>query len=149
MGVLEYDDEYFMRQALQEAYLAEQEGEVPVGGVIVCDNRVIARAHNLVVRLNDPTAHCEMQLITCASEYLGSRYLSDCTLYVTLEPCVMCAGGGFWSQIGRVVYGAEDCKRGASRVGKSLYHPKTKVEGGVLEKECSEILKNFFDQKRI
>ncbi len=148
MGILEYGDEYFMRQALQEAQQAAKEGEVPVGGVIVCGERVIARAHNLVCRLNDPTAHCEMQLITCATEYLGSRYLLDCTLYVTLEPCVMCAGALFWSQIGKVVYGAEDLKRGASTAGKSLYHPKTQIIKGVLEEECSELLKDFFAERR-
>lgn len=149
MGVLEYDDEYFMRIALEEALMARDEGEVPVGGVIVSGNDVIARGHNLVIRLNDPTAHVEMQLITCASDYIGSRYLADCTLYVTLEPCVMCAGALFWSQIGRVVYGAADPKRGASSIGQRIYHPKTKIVGGVMEKECAEILKDFFNEKRL
>lgn len=149
MGVLEYDDEYFMRIALAEAEAALNEGEVPVGGVIVCSDKIIAKGHNMVMRLNDPTAHTEMQLITCAADYLGSRYLSDCTLYVTLEPCVMCAGALFWSQIGRVVFGASDPKRGASHVGTSLYHRQTKVSGGVLEEECSRILKDFFTDKRI
>lgn len=110
MSVLEYGDEYFMRLALQQAEYAAQSGEVPVGGVIVCNNEVIARGHNMVKRLNDPTAHTEMQLITCATDFLGSRYLTDCTLFVTLEPCVMCAGALFWSQIGRVVFGAWDEK---------------------------------------
>lgn len=149
MEVLEYDDEYFMRIALEEALMARDEGEVPVGGVIVSENDVIARGHNLVIRLNDPTAHVEMQLITCASDYIGSRYLADCTLYVTLEPCVMCAGALFWSQIGRVVYGAADPKRGASSIGQRIYHPKTKIVGGVMEKECAEILKDFFNEKRL
>ncbi len=149
MGVLGYDDEYFMRIALEEALMARDDGEVPVGGVIVSGNDVIARGHNLVIRLNDPTAHVEMQLITCASDYIGSRYLADCTLYVTLEPCVMCAGALFWSQIGRVVYGAADPKRGASSIGQRIYHPKTKIVGGVMEKECAEILKDFFNEKRL
>ncbi len=148
MGVLEYDDEYFMRIALEEARLAFDEGEVPVGGVIVCGDKVIARGHNLVMRLNDPTAHVEMQLITCATDYIGSRYLSDCTLYVTLEPCVMCAGALFWSQIGRVVFGADDPKRGAARMNQRIYHPKTVVDGGVMVDECADILKGFFNEKR-
>ena len=148
MGVLEYDDEYFMRIALEEARYAFDEGEVPVGGVIVCGDKVIARGHNLVMRLNDPTAHVEMQLITCATDYLGSRYLQDCTLYVTLEPCVMCAGALFWSQIGRVVFGADDPKRGATRINQRLYHPKTVVDGGVMRDECADILKGFFNEKR-
>lgn len=148
MGVLEYDDEYFMRMALEEARLAFDEGEVPVGGVIVCGDKVIARGHNLVMRLNDPTAHVEMQLITCATDYIGSRYLSDCTLYVTLEPCVMCAGALFWSQIGRVVFGADDPKRGAARINQRIYHPKTVVDGGVMVDECADILKGFFNEKR-
>ena len=148
MGVLKYDDEYFMRIALEEARLAFDEGEVPVGGVVVCGDKVIARGHNLVMRLNDPTAHVEMQLITCATDYLGSRYLQDCTLYVTLEPCVMCAGALFWSQIGRVVFGADDPKRGATRINQRLYHPKTVVDGGVMRDECAEVLKSFFNEKR-
>ena len=148
MGVLEYDDEYFMRIALEEARFAFDEGEVPVGGVIVCGDKVIARGHNLVMRLNDPTAHVEMQLITCATDYLGSRYLQDCTLYVTLEPCVMCAGALFWSQIGRVVFGADDPKRGAARMNQRIYHPKTVVDGGVMRDECADVLKSFFNEKR-
>lgn len=148
MGVLEYDDEYFMRIALEEARLAFDEGEVPVGGVIVCGDKVIARGHNLVMRLNDPTAHVEMQLITCATDYIGSRYLQDCTLYVTLEPCVMCAGALFWSQIGRVVFGADDPKRGATRINQRIYHPKTVVDGSVMRDECAEVLKSFFNEKR-
>ena len=149
MGILEYDDEYFMRIALTEAEAALSEGEVPVGGVIVCSDKIIAKGHNMVMRLNDPTAHTEMQLITCATDYFGSRYLQDCTLYVTLEPCVMCAGALYWSQIGRVVFGAADPKRGASHVGSLLYHPQTKITGGVLEDECSKILKDFFAGRRI
>ena len=148
MGVLKYDDEYFMRIALEEARYAFDEGEVPVGGVIVCGDKVIARGHNLVMRLNDPTAHVEMQLITCATDYIGSRYLQDCTLYVTLEPCVMCAGAMYWSQIGRVVFGADDPKRGAARMNQRIYHPKTVVDGGVMRDECAEVLKSFFNEKR-
>ena len=148
MGVLKYDDEYFMRIALEEARYAFDEGEVPVGGVIVCGDKVIARGHNLVMRLNDPTAHVEMQLITCATDYIGSRYLQDCTLYVTLEPCVMCAGAMYWSQIGRVVFGADDPKRGATRINQRIYHPKTVVDGGVMRDECAEVLKSFFNEKR-
>ncbi|HIW87210.1 MAG TPA: nucleoside deaminase [Candidatus Onthomorpha intestinigallinarum] len=148
MEVLDYDDEYFMSMALEEARFAGLEGEIPVGAVVVCGNRIIARTHNLTQRLNDPTAHAEMQAITCATEFLGGKYLTDCTMYVTLEPCVMCAGALFWSQIGKVVYGAKDEKRGASLVGRNLYHPKTQIVSGVKEKECSEIIKAFFKERR-
>lgn len=148
MGVLDYDDEYFMSRALEEAHSAGLEGEIPIGAVVVCGNRIIARAHNLTQRLNDPTAHAEMQAITCATEFLGGKYLTDCTIYVTLEPCVMCAGALFWSQIGRVVYGAKDDKRGASLAGRNLYHPKTQIVSGIKEKECSEIIKAFFKERR-
>ncbi len=148
MEVLDYDDEYFMSMALEEARSAGLEGEIPVGAVVVCGNRIIARTHNLTQRLNDPTAHAEMQAITCATEFLGGKYLTDCTMYVTLEPCVMCAGALFWSQIGKVVYGAKDEKRGASLVGRNLYHPKTQIVSGVKEKECSEIIKAFFKERR-
>lgn len=148
MEVLDYDDEYFMSMALEEARSAGLEGEIPVGAVVVCGNRIIARTHNLTQRLNDPTAHAEMQAITCATEFLGGKYLTDCTIYVTLEPCVMCAGALFWSQIGKVVYGAKDEKRGASLVGRNLYHPKTQIVSGVKEKECSEIIKAFFKERR-
>ncbi len=148
MEVLDYDDEYFMSMALEEARSAGLEGEIPVGAVVVCGNRIIARTHNLTQRLNDPTAHAEMQAITCATEFLGGKYLTDCTMYVTLEPCVMCAGALFWSQIGKVVYGAKDEKRGASLVDRNLYHPKTQIVSGVKEKECSEIIKAFFKERR-
>lgn len=148
MEVLDYDDEYFMSMALEEARSAGLEGEIPVGAVVVCGNRIIARTHNLTQRLNDPTAHAEMQAITCATEFLGGKYLTDCTMYVTLEPCVMCAGALFWSQIGKVVYGAKDEKRGASLVGRNLYHPKTQIVSGIKEKECSEIIKAFFKERR-
>ena len=143
-----YNDEYFMRQAYLEAEKAFSEGEVPVGAVIVANNQVIARAHNLTEKLRDVTAHAETQAITAASEYLGGKYLSGCTLYVTLEPCVMCAGALYWSQIDKIVFGARDDKRGAGRYSSSLYHPKTLLVNGVMEKECKELLQLFFSTKR-
>ena len=142
-----YDDTYFMKKALVEAELAFDQGEVPVGAVIVIDQKIIARAHNLTELLNDVTAHAEMQAITAASNYLGGKYLHNCTLYVTLEPCQMCAGALYWSQISRIVYGAEDKERGCRAMGTKL-HPKTKLEGGVLAKESSDLLKRFFVEKR-
>ena len=142
-----YYDTYFMKKALVEAELAFEQGEVPVGAVIVIDQKIIARAHNLTERLNDVTAHAEMQAITSASNYLGGKFLHNCTLYVTLEPCQMCAGALYWSQISRVVYGAEDKERGCRAMGTKL-HPKTKLEGGVLAKEASDLLKRFFVEKR-
>ncbi len=142
-----FDDEYFMRRALQEAEQACDAGEIPVGAVIVIDNQIIARAHNLTERLTDVTAHAEMQAITMASSYLGGKYLKNCTLYVTLEPCAMCAGALYWSQIARVVYGASDLQRGFTAMGGRL-HPKTEIKGGVLEMECAELLKIFFQEKR-
>ncbi len=142
-----FDDEYFMRRALQEAEQACDAGEIPVGAVIVIDNQIIARAHNLTERLTDVTAHAEMQAITMASSYLGGKYLKNCTLYVTLEPCAMCAGALYWSQIARVVYGASDLQRGFTAMGGRL-HPKTEIKGGVLETECAELLKIFFQGKR-
>lgn len=143
-----YSDEYFMHQAYKEALLAMDEGEVPVGAVVVSQNRIIARAHNETEKLNDTTAHAEMIAITSAASYLGAKYLQNCTLYVTLEPCVMCAGAVYWSQIGRVVYGAEDPKRGFMRYGKELLHPKAKLEFGVLGQPCADLLKSFFEKKR-
>lgn len=142
-----YYDTYFMKKALVEAELAFEQGEVPVGAVIVIDQKIIARAHNLTELLNDVTAHAEMQAITSASNYLGGKFLHNCTLYVTLEPCQMCAGALYWSQISRVVYGAEDKERGCRAMGTKL-HPKTKLEGGVLAKEASDLLKRFFVEKR-
>lgn len=136
-----------MKQALIEAQKAEEKGEVPVGAVIVANEQVIARGHNLTETLNDVTAHAEMQAITSAAEFLGGKYLKGCTLYVTLEPCVMCGGALYWSQLDKVVFGASDEKRGASQKG-NLYHPKTKIENGVLEKECAEIIQSFFSRKR-
>ena len=142
-----YDDTYFMKKALQEAEEAFEKGEVPVGAVIVIKDRIIARGHNLTEQLNDVTAHAEMQAITAAANFLGGKYLKDCTLYVTLEPCQMCAGALYWSQISKIVYGAKDTERGFGVMGTTL-HPKTKVIGGVLENEASSLLKRFFEQKR-
>jgi tRNA(adenine34) deaminase len=143
------DDNFYMKQALQEAKCAFQEDEIPVGAVIVCGDRIIARAHNLTERLSDVTAHAEMQAITAASEYLGGKYLNDCTLYVTVEPCIMCAGALGWSQIGKVVYGAGDEKRGFQRFAPQALHPKTQLVSGVMEEECATLMKEFFQRKRV
>jgi len=142
-----FDDNYFMKKALQEAELAFEKGEVPVGAVIVVDNRIIGRAHNLTEQLHDVTAHAEMQAITSAANFIGGKYLKGCTLYVTLEPCQMCAGALYWSQISKIVYGASDLERGYSAMGTTL-HPKTEVVSGVMEKEAAELLKRFFIQRR-
>jgi tRNA(adenine34) deaminase len=142
-------DSYFMKQAFAEAEKAYEAGEIPVGAVIVCEGRIIARAHNQTEQLTDVTAHAEILAITAAAGHLGSKYLPDCTLYVTLEPCVMCAGALAWAQMGRVVYGASDEKRGfMAAAGKSLLHPKTRLEMGVMEHECSVLMTSFFKQKR-
>ncbi|MEZ5042183.1 MAG: nucleoside deaminase [Saprospiraceae bacterium] len=143
-----YSDEHFMRQALLEAEKAMELGEVPVGAVIVCDNQIIARSHNQTEQLNDVTAHAEIIALSAAVNHLGSKYLTDCTLYVTLEPCVMCAGALQWAQLPRLVYGAEDEKRGFMRFGKALLHPKTKVEYGILQEEARYLLQTFFKNKR-
>lgn len=143
-----FSHEYFMKQALQEAHMALQEGEIPVGAIIVCNNKIIARCHNLTERLNDVTAHAEMQAITSAANFLGGKYLIDCTLYVTLEPCNMCAGALAWSQITQIVYGASDPKRGYSRISPSVLHPRTQVTSGILQQECSDIMLQFFKEKR-
>ena len=142
------EDEIYMRQALAEARAAAAEGEIPIGAVIVCKGRVIARAHNLTERLHDVTAHAEMQAITAASEYLGGKYLTDCTLYVTVEPCPMCAGALGWSQISRVVYGAGDEKRGFLTYSPRTLHPRTTLQGGVLEEECKALMQEFFRSRR-
>lgn len=146
------DDERYMRQALDQAHRAEEMGEVPVGAVIVAGGRTIARAHNLCERLNDFTAHAEMQAFTSASEFLGGKFLDQCTLYVTLEPCPMCAGAAFWTRIGRVVYGAKDEKRGgldfSGKRDEGLLHPRTELVGGVLGSECAELLTTFFSKRR-
>ncbi|HZH69612.1 MAG TPA: nucleoside deaminase [Flavobacteriaceae bacterium] len=142
-----FDETYFMKRALQEAEEAYRKGEIPIGAVVVIDHKIIARAHNLTETLNDVTAHAEMQAITAASNYLGGKYLKGCTLYVTIEPCQMCAGALFWSQIDRIVYGARDEQRGCITMETKL-HPKTNMEGGILAEEASELLKRFFIEKR-
>ena len=142
-----FDDSYFMKKALQEAELAFEKGEIPVGAVIVIDDKVIARGHNLTETLNDVTAHAEMQAITSAANFLGGKYLINCTLYVTLEPCQMCAGALYWSQISKIVYGARDEERGCINM-KTKLHPKTQMKGGVLAEEASQLLKRFFIEKR-
>jgi tRNA(adenine34) deaminase len=147
--LLKHDDEHWMRQALREAERAFAADEVPIGAVVVCQDKLIARAHNLTERLNDVTAHAEMQAITAAAEHIGGKYLHDCTLYVTLEPCVMCAGAMNWAHVGRIVFSAFDEKGGYRRIGSSLLlHPKTKVTGGILEAECADLMKAFFRKKR-
>jgi tRNA(adenine34) deaminase len=142
------DDEHFMRQALKEAEQAFKLDEVPIGAVVVGQGRIIARAHNLTERLNDVTAHAEMQAITAAAEAVGGKYLKECTLYVTVEPCPMCAGASQWAQLGRIVFGAFDEKSGYRRIGGALLHPKTQVTGGVLEAACADLMKAFFRRKR-
>lgn len=142
------DDSFYMRHALEEAKKAAAKGEVPVGAVIVCRDYIIARSHNLTETLNDVTAHAEMQAITAAANYLGGKYLNDCTLYVTVEPCVMCAGAIAWSQIRRLVFGASDEKRGYQRYAPDALHPKTVVLQGIMQDECSLLMKEFFKKKR-
>lgn len=141
-------DERYMRKALEEARLAFEADEIPVGAVVVCGDQIIARGHNLTEMLHDVTAHAEMQAITAAAEHLGGKYLDVCTLYVTVEPCIMCAGAIGWSQLGRLVYGASDPKRGYSFFAPQALHPKTKVVSGVLEEECAALMKEFFQRKR-
>ncbi|MET3731382.1 nucleoside deaminase [Moheibacter stercoris] len=142
-----FSDEYFMRKALDEAHAAFERDEIPVGAIVVSNNKIIAKGHNLTETLTDVTAHAEMQSITAAANYLGGKYLIDCTLYVTLEPCVMCAGALYWSQISKIVVGARDEKRGFLQAGVKL-HPKTEITWGIMENECSELIKVFFRQKR-
>ena len=143
-----FTDEYYMKMALQEAEAALEKDEVPIGCIIVSNNRIIARAHNLTETLNDVTAHAEMQAFTSASQTLGGKYLKECTLYVTVEPCVMCAGASYWTQIGKLVYGAPEPKRGFLSKSNHLLHPRTILKGGVLAEECSELMKRFFLNKR-
>jgi tRNA(adenine34) deaminase len=143
-----FSDEYFMKKAFAEAVQAFDEGEIPVGAVVVANNKIIARAHNLTETLNDVTAHAEMQAITAAANLLGGKYLNGCTVYVTLEPCAMCAGALGWAQTGRIVYGASDPKRGFRKFAPNALHPKTEIVGGVLETECGELLQEFFRKKR-
>ena len=142
------NDEQYMQEALREARAAYAEREVPIGGVVVCGGRIIARAHNLTERLTDPTAHAEMQLIGMAADYLGGKYLNDCTLYVTVEPCPMCAAALAWAQLGRLVYGAPDPKRGYTLFTPSLLHPRTQVTPGILSPACSQLMTDFFKNQR-
>lgn len=146
--MLLFSDEHFMRQALQEAQQALEKDEIPVGAVVVCNNRIISRAHNFTERLNDVTAHAEMQAFTAAADSLGGKYLNECTLYVTLEPCVMCAGAAFWTQLGKLVYGASDPNRGFKKIPMNILHPRTTIISGILEEESSRLLKDFFKNKR-
>ncbi len=148
MSDIFFTDEYFMKEALKEANKALYVNEVPIGAVIVSNNKIIARGHNLSETLNDSTAHAEMQAFTAATEFLGAKYLNDCVLYVTLEPCTMCAGAAYWSQIGKIVFGAPDEKRGYTNLKTNVLHPKTEVISGVLENECAVLIKDFFKAKR-
>ncbi|MEO9870301.1 nucleoside deaminase [Ekhidna sp.] len=148
MSLSVYSDEHFMRQALLEAQNAFDEGEIPIGAVVVCENKIIAKDHNRVERLNDATAHAEMLAITAAQNHLSSKYLNECTLFVTLEPCSMCAGGLFWTQVGRIVIGALDKERGFSRYNKDIIHPKTELKLGVSAPECEVLIKGFFKRIR-
>lgn len=143
-----FSDEYFMKEALKEAQKAFNQDEIPVGAVVVCSNKIIARAHNLTEKLTDVTAHAEMQAFTAASSYLGGKYLTDCTLYVTLEPCLMCAGASYWTQIGKIVFGAKDEKRGYTIFNTQVLHPSTEVVTGLFEAESKQLLQDFFAKKR-
>ena len=142
------DDNYFMQEAIKEAQKALEKDEVPVGCIIVCNNQIIAKAHNYTKTLNDVTAHAEMQAFTSATDFLGGKYLNECTLYVTLEPCVMCGGASYWAQIKKIVYGAKDLKRGYSNLSQNILHPKTKVVSGIMSEACSKLLTDFFEKKR-
>ena len=145
---MEKNDEHFMQEALKEARKAVELDEVPVGAVIVCEGKIIARAHNLSEKLTDSTAHAEMQAFTMASSFIGGKYLKECTLYVTIEPCPMCAGASFWTQLGKIVYGAKDEKRGYSTLSEKIIHPKTKIISGILSEECGKLMSDFFKKKR-
>ncbi len=148
MEINPFNENYFMKEALKEAQKALEKDEVPVGCIIVCDNEIIARAHNFTHRLNDVTAHAEMQAFTSAAAFLGGKYLNECTLYVTLEPCIMCAGASYWTQLKKIVYGAKDVKRGYSQLSENILHPKTDVISGIMNNECSKLLTDFFKRKR-
>lgn len=145
---MENEQTFFMRAAIAEAHKAQEKGEVPIGAVLAAGGRIIARGHNMVETLCDPTAHAEMQVITSAANSIGGKYLNDCTLYVTIEPCPMCASACYWAQVGKIVYGAADPKRGFSTLKKELIHPKTTIESGVLEEECARLMTEFFKNKR-
>ena len=140
MEINPFNDNYFMKEALKEAQKALEKDEVPVGCVIVCNNQIMARAHNFTERLNDVTAHAEMQAFTAAADFLGGKYLNECTLYVTLEPCVMCGGASYWTQLKKLVYGANDVKRGYSQLSENILHPKTEVISGIMAVECAKLL---------
>lgn len=142
-------DNFFMKEAFKEAQLALAEDEIPIGAVVVCNGQIIGRGHNLTERLNDVSAHAEMQALTAAANYMGGKYLPECTLYVTLEPCVMCAGASYWFQIGRIVFGAYDSKLGFGRINQKITHPKTQITGGIMENECGELVREFFRNKRL
>ena len=148
MALQPKSDEYYMKEALKEAKKALESDEVPVGAVIVCNNQIIARAHNFTERLNDVTAHAEMQAFTSAADYLGGKYLNECTLYVTLEPCLMCAGASYWAQLNKIVFGASDEKRGFQNKAGLVLHPKTECVKGVMAEECAQLLTDFFASKR-
>ena len=148
MEINPFDDTYFMNEAFKEAEKALVKDEVPVGAVIVCDNQIIARAHNYTETLNDVTAHAEMQAFTSASDFLGGKYLNECTLYVTLEPCIMCGGASYWAQIKKIVFGASDEKRGFSSLSENILHPKTEIVSGIEKEKCARLLNDFFETKR-
>jgi tRNA(adenine34) deaminase len=141
-------DDFFMNEAIKEARLALAEDEIPIGAIVVCKGRIIGRGHNLTERLNDVSAHAEMQALTAAANYMGGKYLPECTLYVTLEPCVMCAGASYWFQLSRIVFGAYDTRMGFGRINQQITHPKTLITGGIHENECAEIIRDFFRSKR-
>lgn len=141
-------DDFFMTEALREAKLALAEDEIPIGAIVVCKGQIIGRGHNLTERLNDVSAHAEMQALTAAANYIGGKYLPECTLYVTLEPCVMCGGAAYWFQLSRIVFGAYDAKRGFGRLNQKITHPKTTITGGIHENECAELVRGFFKGKR-
>ena len=148
MALIDFSDDYFMKQALQEAMKAMDAGEVPIGAVVVCDNQVIGRGYNLIETLTDSTAHAEMQAFTSAMEYLGGKYLDECILYVTLEPCTMCAGAAYWARLAKLVFGASDPRRGYREMAGNVLYPKTEVVKEVMKIECSKLLKEFFSVKR-
>jgi len=141
-------DDFFMNEALREARLAYAEDEIPIGAIVTCQGKIIGRGHNLTERLNDVSAHAEMQAMTAATNYLGGKYLKDCTLYVTMEPCVMCAGASYWFQVGKIVFGAYDTRLGFGRLNQKITHPKTIITGGIRENECAELVRDFFRNKR-
>jgi len=142
-------DDFFMAEALREARFALAEDEIPIGAIVVCQGKIIGRGHNLTERLTDVSAHAEMQALTAAANYIGGKYLKDCTLYVTMEPCVMCAGASYWFQVGKIVFGAYDARLGFGRLNQKITHPKTIITGGIRENECSELVKEFFRKKRL